>query len=212
MEFAPSLLSDISRSSRTVSIVASTSQIQLDIPAVWRSGHRFNDYQFSWTSAHLHRDFKVRHHHLGGSFREGCMAATTTSAPSTCRDTSPSSPIGSTDDSHSARCFPGSSMWPCALRPYPTECSSWLRTIGNQEGYSVERSRTDEGRAVSRGPWGGNIDDGGQSRSEGRMGTPSEGVRGSRPPWASVVEQGRAPGRGRVAGTVGWHLEACGTS
>ena len=61
------------------------------------------------------------------------MAATTTSAPSTCRDTSPSSPIGSTDDSHSARCFPGSSMSPCALRPCPTECSSWLRIMCNQE-------------------------------------------------------------------------------
>ena len=35
-----------------------------------------------------------------------CMAATTTSAPSTCRDTSPSFPIDSTADSPCARCFP----------------------------------------------------------------------------------------------------------
>ena len=76
-----------------------------------------------------------------------CMAATTTSARSTCRDTSPSSPVGSTDDSHSARCFPGSSMSPCALPPCPTERSSWLRITRNRDPDYVPSSARSGGLA-----------------------------------------------------------------
>ena len=61
-----------------------------------------------------------------------CTAPTTTSAPSICRDTSPSSPAGLTADSRCARCFPASHSSLCALHPCRTESSSWLRIMRNQ--------------------------------------------------------------------------------
>lgn len=47
MAFARSVRNDNSRTSGTISTVVSTTQIQLDIAPVGRSGHRFNDYHFA---------------------------------------------------------------------------------------------------------------------------------------------------------------------
>ena len=61
-----------------------------------------------------------------------CIAAITTSAPSTRRGISPNSPIGSTAGSRFARCSHGSLISPYVLHPCPAEPSSWSRIMRNQ--------------------------------------------------------------------------------
>jgi hypothetical protein len=62
---------------------------------------------------------------------------TTSSAPSICRATWPSSATASTAASTSPPCCRAWAMPPPTRRPCPTGCSSWLRLIGNQGGLSV---------------------------------------------------------------------------
>ena len=79
------------------------------------------------------------------------MAPTTTSAPSTCRGTLPSSPTASAAASPCARCSPASHSSPCALHRCLTECSSWLSIMRNQECDTVHGS-TPQRAACSHKP------------------------------------------------------------